>query len=91
MKKTIKAWAVVWTDKAATMYGVPSKDRIVTVEPQEQIKVPVKGNKNKYLTATSLAIFQKRAEAVAFNQGNVDWNNVPCTITYDLPAKSKRV
>lgn len=65
-KKTIKVWAVIWSKKGRLEYGVPLRDLIITVEPN----------------GDSLAIFSKRAQAVAYRNGNPDFQITP--ITYSL-------
>jgi hypothetical protein len=64
MKK--KLYIVLWTDKARAMYEVPKREKIVNVETNPPIKVG-----GTY--ANALAIFDKKKEAIAFKEGNVDW------------------
>jgi hypothetical protein len=83
MKKTIKAWAVIWTNKGAKEYGVSQKDRIVSVEPREDIVVLFRENKKHYF-AESVALFSKQEEATAFWKGNADWIVVPVVVSFSI-------
>ena len=62
-------------------YGVKSSDRIVSVEPLEDIVVVFKNKKGRYL-ADSIAIFWKKREANSFWEKNGDWEVVPCEISF---------
>ena len=56
---------------------------IISIEPHDEIKAKThnKGFKKGYYLADSLAIFERKSEAVAFREGNTDWVVVPCFVS----------
>ena len=80
----MKAWAVVWTEKAAEFYG--AKTKIIGVEPKEEIAFDIRKTKMgrpKIRYGEPLAIFESKIEAEAFRAGNKDWQSVQITVSFD--------
>lgn len=88
MKKTERAWAVVWTEKAGNEYDVPEHSRIIVDELAQSTKVRCKCKEHRgWHWIGAKVLFETREEAVAYNKGNTDFVVIPCTITYSLPTK----
>lgn len=81
MKKSFKAWAVVWTKKGYKEYGCVGNG-VITVEPAEDLKVSCTCKCHpKWHYITIHAFFTNKREAEKFRGGNLDWEVRRITIT----------
>lgn len=88
----IKAWAVVSAERNDMDMNPYT---ILSLEPEPDID----GNRYKVRCSCkvhegwhyldSLAVFEKREEAVSWSEHNPSFKLIPCTITLDTPVRSK--
>lgn len=81
----IKGWAVVWTEEARKDFGVPIKDKIISLEPREdaddeRYRAKCRCHKTGWHYLDGMAIFYRKSEAVAYRNRNGDFKVVKINI-----------
>jgi len=88
-KRTIRAWAVIWTELARREMSVPKKDSIIGFRKERPgVIAPCRCHKTKWHYYDPLSIWTNKSAALAtcWPDGK-GFRVVPVLITYPAPKK----
>jgi len=88
-ERTVKAWAVIWKEKSAQLYGVEAPDLLCEIGDEEMTRVKCKCHPRHWHYIGVFTIFPTRKEANAWRRKSKDLRTVPIILTYKLPPQMK--